>query len=130
VVVHLWAASSAPDTDFVARLCDVFPNGRSVLVTDGIVRARYRDFCRGAPPSLIEPERPYEYVIDLWATSNVFRAGHRIRLDVTSSCFPRWDRNPNTGQEPFTGTELQIARQRVLHDPEHPSRVVLPVILA
>ena len=87
--VWLWATSSAPDTDFVARLVDVYPDGRSINLTDGIARARYRDVSRGAAPSLVEPGRPYEYDLDLWATSNVFRAGHRIGLQVTSSSFPR-----------------------------------------
>jgi hypothetical protein len=77
IEVRLWATSSAPDTDFVARLVDVYPDGRSINLTDGIIRARYRNFHLGEPPSLIEPGRPYEYAIDLWATSNVFRAGHR-----------------------------------------------------
>lgn len=81
------------------------------------------------PPS-IEPGRPYEYVIDLWATSNLFRAGHRIRLDLTSSSFPRWDRNPNTGRDLFAEVDLRVARQRVLLDPGHPSRVILPVVPA
>jgi putative CocE/NonD family hydrolase len=74
IEVRLWAVSSAPDTDFVARLVDVYPDGRSINLTDGIIRARYRDFQKGEPPSLIEPGRPYAYAIDLWATSNVFKA--------------------------------------------------------
>lgn len=128
IVVRLWAVSSASDTDFVARLCDVFPDGRSFNLTDGILRARYRSWRHGEPVSLIEPGRPYEYEIDLWATSNVFRAGHRIRLQVTSSSFPRWDRNPNTGHEFGADTELVVARQEILHDREHPSCVLLPVV--
>jgi putative CocE/NonD family hydrolase len=128
ITVHLWAVSSAPDTDFVARLTDVFPDGRSFNLTDGIVRARYRHFAPGEPPSLIEPGRPYEYVIDLWATSNVFKAGHRIELQVTSSCFPRWDRNPNTGHPFGADAELQVAHQEILHDREYPSHVVLPMV--
>ena len=128
VEVWLWASSSAPDTDFVARLCDVLPRGRSVQLTDGIIRARYREVAAGRRPSAIEPGRAYEYRIDLWATSNVFRAGHRIRLDVTSSSFPRWDRNPNTGADPFTDARLEIARQRIHHDPAHPSRLLLPIV--
>ncbi|HEV2108653.1 MAG TPA: CocE/NonD family hydrolase, partial [Thermomicrobiales bacterium] len=126
--VHLWAASSAPDTDFVARLCDVYPDGRSINLTDGIIRARYRGFADGHPASLIEPGRPYEYDIDLWATSNLFKAGHRIRLQVTSSCFPRWDRNPNTGHAFGADAELAVARQRVFHDRDRPSRLFLPVV--
>jgi putative CocE/NonD family hydrolase len=130
IAAHLWAISSAPDTDFVARLVDIAPDGRSLNLTDGIVRARYRDFAAGEPPSLIEPGRPYEYVIDLWATSNVFKAGHRIGLQVTSSCFPRWDRNPNTGHPFGADAELRAAHQQILHDREHPSHVVLPMIEA
>ncbi len=128
ITVHLWAVSSAPDTDVVARLTDVSPDGRSFNLTDGIVRARYRRFAQGEPPSLIEPGRPYEYVIDLWATSNVFKAGHRIRLQITSSCFPRWDRNPNTGHRFGADTELRVAHQEILHDREHPSHVELPLV--
>ena len=126
--VHLWASSSAPDTDFVARLVDIHPDGYAQNLTDGIIRARYRSFARGEAPSLIEPGRAYEYDIDLWATSNVFRAGHRIRLDVTSSNFPRWDRNPNTGHEFGTDTGFAVAHQTILHDREHPSFVTLPIV--
>jgi uncharacterized protein len=129
LTVRLWAISSAPDTDFVARLTDVFPDGRSINLADGIIRARYRRFAAGEQPSLIEPDRPYEYEIDLWATSNVFKAGHRIRLQVTSSCFPRWDRNQNTGHPIGADAELAVAQQQILHDREHPSHIVLPIVL-
>lgn len=128
ITVHLWATSSAPDTDFVARLVDVYPDGYAMNLTDGIIRARYRGFAHGEAPSLIEPEKAYEYTIDLWATSNVFKAGHCIRLDVTSSNFPRWDRNPNTGHALGAGAELAIAHQTILHDADHASYVELPVI--
>jgi putative CocE/NonD family hydrolase len=128
ISVHLWAASSAPDTDFVARLVDVYPNGYAQNLTDGIIRARYRNFARGEAPMLIQPGRAYEYEIDLWATSNVFKAGHSIRLDVTSSNFPRWDRNPNTGHDFGVDAELAIAHQTILHDQEHPSYVTLPIV--
>ncbi len=128
ITVHLWASSSAPDTDFVARLVDIAPDGYSLNLTDGIVRARYREASTGAQPTLIEPGQPYLYIIDLWATSNVFKAGHRIGLQVTSSCFPRWDRNPNTGHDFGVDAELQIAHQEILHDREHPSHVVLPIV--
>jgi putative CocE/NonD family hydrolase len=128
ITVRLWAVSSAPDTDFVARLTDVFPDGRSVNLTDGIVRARYRRLAQGEAPSPIEPGRPYEYAIDLWATSNVFQRGHQIGLQVTSSCFPRWDRNPNTGHPLGADAALQVAQQEILHDREHPSHVVLPLV--
>ncbi len=128
ISVHLWATSSAPDTDFVARLVDVYPNGYAQNLTDGIIRARYRSFAHGEAPSLIEPGKAYEYEIDLWATSNVFKAGHRIRLDVTSSNFPRWDRNPNTGHDFGVDAELAVAQQTILHDHEHPSYVTLPIV--
>jgi len=128
ITVRLWAISSAPDTDFVARLTDAFPDGRSINLNDGIIRARYRDVDKGEMPSLIEPGRPYEYEIDLWATSNLFKAGHRIGLQVTSSNFPRWDRNPNTGHPSGVDAELVVAHQRILHDREHPSHVVLPLV--
>jgi putative CocE/NonD family hydrolase len=128
ITVHLWATSSAPDTDFVARLVDVHPDGYARNLTDGIIRARYRGFTQGEAPSLIEPEKAYEYTIDLWATSNVFKAGHCIRLDVTSSNFPRWDRNPNTGHAFGADAELAIAHQTILHDADHASYVELPVI--
>nr|BBH95332.1 X-Pro dipeptidyl-peptidase [Thermogemmatispora argillosa] len=126
--VHLWAASSAPDTDFVARLVDVHPDGYAQNLTDGIIRARYRHAPRGGEPELIEPGKAYEYVIDLWATSNVFKAGHRIRLDITSSNFPRWDRNPNTGQPLGASAEMVSAQQTILHNRAHPSYVVLPIV--
>ncbi len=130
IKVHLWAVSSAPDTDFVARLVDVHPDGYAQNLTDGIIRARYRNFERGEAPSLIEPGAAYEYEIDLWATSNLFKAGHRLRLDVTSSSFPRWDRNPNTGHAFGADAELAVARQTILHDSEHPSYVTLPIVPA
>jgi putative CocE/NonD family hydrolase len=126
--VQLWASSSAPDTDFVARLVDVYPDGRAYNLTDGILRARYR---RGVDAEvLLEPNTPERYDIDLWATSNVFRAGHRIRLQVTSSNFPRWDRNPNTGHAFGTDTldDVRVAQQTILHDADHPSHVVLPIV--
>ncbi len=130
VKVHLWAVSSAPDTDFVARLVDVYPDGYAQNLTDGIIRARYRHFEQGEASSLIEPGRAYEYEIDLWSTSNQFKAGHRIRVDVTSSSFPRWDRNPNTGHAFGVDAELAVAHQAILHDSEHPSCIVLPIVAA
>ena len=130
----LYAASSAPDTDFVVRLVDVYPDGRAILVTDGIIRASAREsypapgIIEPVEPSLIEPSEVYEYTIDLWATGLSFLAGHRIRVEVTSSSFPRWDRNLNTGQNSAQSTETQVAHQRIFHDPERPSRVTLTVV--
>jgi putative CocE/NonD family hydrolase len=125
--VALWASSSAVDTDFVARLVDVWPDGRAFNLTDGITRARAR-LGPDEAESLIEPGRVYEFHIDLWATSNVFLAGHRIRLDITSSSFPRWDRNPNTGAPIGDGTALAPATQSIVHDAAHPSFVLLPIV--
>ena len=126
LAVTLWIASSAPDTDFTAKLVDVHPDGTARAVNDGILRARYRR--SQARPELLAPGEPTEITIDLGATSNVFLAGHRIRLDVSSSNFPRFDRNPNTGGTFGEDAELRRAEQTVFHDAEKPSRLVLPVI--
>ena len=125
VLVKLWAMSDARDTDFVARLIDVHPDGFAQNVCDGIVRARYRN---GEQPELIQPGQIYEYTIDLWETSNVFKAGHRLRLDIASASFPRWDRNPNTGEDFGKSTAMQAAHQTILHDAAHPSHIILPII--
>lgn len=126
ISVTLWAASSAPDTDFTAKLVDVCEDGCARNLTDGIIRARYRDSM--SAPTLLEPGRPYRYSIDLWATSNVFAAGHRIRLEISSSNFPRFDRNGNTGGDIAAETQLQPALQTILHDAAHPSCVTLPIV--
>jgi putative CocE/NonD family hydrolase len=126
VVVTLYAASSAVDTDFTAKLVDVHPNGFVQNLTDGIIRARYRQSTTRA--ELIAPGKVYAYTIDLWATSNVFKAGHCIRLEISSSNFPRFDRNPNTGRDLATETELVPAIQTVYHDGTYPSHVTLPLI--
>jgi hypothetical protein len=126
VVLKIWAASSAPDTDFAAKLIDVHPDGLAVNLTYGIMRARYRDGYDN--PRLIEPGRPYEYTINLNPTGIVFKKGHRIRLDIASSDFPNFDRNHNTGNDWWSDTELRVAHQTIFHDAERPSRLVLPVI--
>jgi putative CocE/NonD family hydrolase len=126
VKVHLWAASSATDTDFTAKLVDVHPDGYARNLQDGIIRARYRDSARN--PTSIEPGRVYEYVIDLWATSNVFQTGHRIRVEISSSNFPRFDRNQNTGAPFGADAVLKTARQTVYHSAAYPSHIVLPII--
>ena len=122
----LWIASSAPDTDFTAKLVDVAPDGTARLLTDGILRARYRH--SDTQPSLLTPEQPTELTIDLGVTANVFQAGHRIGLEVSSSNFPRYDRNPNTGGPFGEESELRTAQQTVFHDRARPSRLILPVI--
>jgi uncharacterized protein len=128
VSVTLHAATSAADTDFTAKLVDVWPDGRALSVADGIVRARYRD--GGGPPSPVTPGQIHEYTIDLIATSQVFKAGHRLRVDVASSNFPCFDRNPGNGACAATATEedFVVAEQTIYHDGDHPSFITLPVI--
>jgi len=132
LTVRLWASSDGPDTDFTAKLVDVyppnadFPDGLALNIADGIVRARYRD--SRTQSAMLEPGRPYELTIELYPTSLVFMPGHRIRLDISSSNFPRFDVNPNTGEALNANTGWRVATNTVFHDPEHPSRIVLPVI--
>jgi len=126
ISVKLWVASSARDTDFTAKLVDVFPDGTARALNDGILRARYRE--SKMQVVLLEPSQPVEITIDVGATSNLFKAGHRIRLDVSSSNFPRFDRNPNTGGPFGEDSKLLRAEQTVFHDAMHPSRLVLPVV--
>jgi putative CocE/NonD family hydrolase len=140
VKVILYAASTAKDTDWTAKLLDVYPDGRPFNLCDGILRAscgagillayQGRDALATSKsePSLIQPGRIYRYEIDVWVTSNAFLPGHKIRVEVSSSNFPRFDRNLNTG-EPFgTGTRFIKATQTIYHDKEHPSHILLPVI--
>jgi putative CocE/NonD family hydrolase len=126
VTMRLFAASSARDTDFTAKLIDLRPDGYAQNIAGGIIRARFRASL--SAPSLITPEQVYGYDIDLWATSHVFKAGHRIRLEISSSNFPHFDRNPNTGHPFGADAEVISARQTVFHDSRYPSRVILPVI--
>ena len=126
ISVTLWIASSARDTDFTAKLVDVFPDGTARALNDGILRARYRE--GKTRTVLLTPGQPTEMTIDVGATSNLFKAGHRIRVDISSSNFPRFDRNPNTGGVFGEDSELLRAEQTVFHDAGHPSRLVLPVV--
>ncbi len=128
VEMVLYAASSAKDTDFIVRLCDVYPDGSSIFVTEGIIRARYRGSVEGESVELLEPGEVAEYRIRLYPAANVFRRGHAIRVDVTSSSFPRFSRNLNTGEDVGTGTRMQVARQSVLHTTTYPSHVLLPIV--
>jgi hypothetical protein len=132
LIVKLWAASDSPDTDFTAKLVDVyppnsdFPSGVDLNIGDSIVRARYRNNLSKA--ELLQPGRPYEFTIEMYPTSLVFQRGHRIRLDISSSNFPRFDVNPNTG-EPLNDNRLwRIADNSVYFDPKHPSHILLPII--
>ena len=124
--VELYASSSAADTDFMAKLVDIWPTGFTQRLTDGMVRARFREGM--AHPALIEPGKIYHYSIDCWNTSQVFKAGHRIGLEISSSAFPKYDRNLNTGAPLGVTTEMVVAEQRIYHDEGHPSAIVLPVI--
>ena len=126
VSLELFAKSSAVDTDFTAKLVDVGPDGFARNLTEGIVRARYRDSQEKA--TLMTPGQAYRFTIDLWATSNIFVAGHRVRLEITSSNFPRFDRNLNTGESQATGEKYVSASNAILHDAEHPSALILPVV--
>ncbi len=126
VNVKLWARSSAPDTDFTAKLVDVHPDGYAQNILDRLVRARYRHGSK-LPPSFIKPGKVYEYTIELGNTSTVFKPGHRIRLEISSSNFPHYVRNQNTTDDVGTNTTLVTADQTILHDGKHASRVELPV---
>jgi len=126
IKMHLFAATSAIDTDFTAKLVDVHPDGYSQNLQDGIVRARFRTSV--AQPSFVEPGRVYPYVIDLWSTSHLVKKGHQIRVDISSSNFPRFDRNPNTGATLGVDSKLEKAKQTVYHNSTYPSHMVLPLI--
>ncbi len=121
----LYAASSAPDTDWVVRLCDVWPDGRSMSLCDGILRARYRDSL--TQPTLLHPGQVYRFEIDLQATAQVFQAGHQLRVEVTSSDFPRYDRNLNTGDVFGRGSHGQVANNIIFYGGLRASHVLLPI---
>ncbi len=130
VRLEIFTSSSAMDTDFTGKLVDVYPDGTAINITEGILRAKYRD--SQETPTLLTPGKVYSLVIDLWATSNVFRSGHRIRLEISSSNFPRFDRNLNTGRFPVEPDNYAIvvdhAINTILHDAAHPSALLLPVV--
>ena len=126
VRVELWATSSAVDTDFTAKLVDVHVDGYAQNVSEGIVRARFRR--SNEESSLISPGAAHEYEIDLGYTATVFKQGHRVRLEISSSNFPHFDRNPNTADGFGLATAVQEANQQVLHDDTHPSKLVLSVV--
>jgi|WetSurMetagenome_2_1015567.scaffolds.fasta_scaffold04214_2 uncharacterized protein len=126
VEVIVYASSSALNTDFTAKLVDVYPDGRAIRICEGIIRADHRN--PSIPPSNIKPGKVYNYTIDLWATSNLFRKDHKIRVEISSSNFPRFDRNLNTGNYFATDTTIMKAEQIIYHSSEYPSCIVLPVI--
>lgn len=132
IVVHLHVSSNCPDTDFTAKLIDVhppsvdYPQGFAMNLTDGILRCRYRESWEHPEP--MSPGRVYEIVIEPFATANLFKAGHRIRLDISSSNFPKYDVNPNTGEAEASARTSRVATNSIHVGARHPSRVVLPLV--
>jgi putative CocE/NonD family hydrolase len=126
VSLELYASSSAVDTDFTAKLVDVSPDGFARNLTEGILRARYRNSTSRA--DFLNPGQVYKLTVDMWATSNVFLRGHRLRLEVSSSNFPRFDRNPNNGDDPENTTHYVKATNTIYHDSQHPSALVVDVM--
>lgn len=126
VSAELYIKSSAVDTDFTAKLVDVGPDGFAQNLTEGILRARYRD--SQETPTLMVPGQVYKLKIDMWATSNFFRQGHSLRLEISSSNFPRFDRNLNTDEDPGVGSKYVSATNTIYHDREHPSALIVPIV--
>ncbi len=126
VRAKIYAASSAKDTDFMAKLIDVWPNGFAERLSDGMVRARFRNGMD--KPELIESGKVYGYDIDMWNTCQMFLKDHRIRVELASSAFPKYDRNPNTGEPLGKTSRLEKAQQQIYHDSAHPSFVLLPIV--
>ena len=126
ILLKLYASSSSEDTDFTGTLVDVYPDRKAIILTEGILRARFRNSIE--KEDFLVPGTVYEFDLDLWVTSNLFKAGHKIRLEISSSNFPRFDRNLNTGNRPGIDSEVLIANQIVYHDKDRPSHLILPVI--
>jgi uncharacterized protein len=126
--IKLYASSSAVDTDFTGKLVDVHPDGKANNLNEGIIRARYRESL--TEPKRLNPGEVYEFTINLGCISNVFKAGHRIRLEIASSYFPKYDRNLNTGHPVGMDAEMKVAVQTVFHEKRYPSHIILPVIPA
>jgi hypothetical protein len=128
VTMKLWAATDGRDTDWMVKLVDVQPDGTAYNIAEGILRARFRNGLDRM--ELLKPNQPYEFTVDLVGTANVFLPGHKIRVDITSSNFPQFDRNPNTGADLGTSAEMRTARQTIYFSPQRPSHIVLPVVEA
>ena len=126
VTAEVFASSSAVDTDFTAKLIDVGPDGFAQNLTEGIIRARYRE--SQEKPAFLSPGQTYKFTLDLWSTSNLFRKGHRLRLEISSSNFPRFDRNLNTGEDAASAQKSVPATNTIFHDEKHPSALILPVV--
>jgi hypothetical protein len=126
ISVHLSASSSAKDTDWFAMLQDVFPDGHVETLVQGIIRARFRKSFK--TPTLLKPGEVADYNVDLWALGNAFKAGHKVRVVVSSSCFPIYARNLNTGGDLATDTKIIVAKQTIYHTAAHASYLLLPVL--
>ncbi|WP_174727574.1 CocE/NonD family hydrolase [Mesobacillus harenae] len=126
LLVKLWASTDAVETDFTAKLIDVHPDGFAQNIQNGIIRTSFRESNRN--PRLIKPHEVYEYEINLSATSNLFKEGHRIRIEISSSNFPHYSRNLNTGSEHHLSHNIKVAHQKIYHDWTRPSHIILPVI--
>ncbi|NHJ49749.1 MAG: CocE/NonD family hydrolase [Asgard group archaeon] len=122
---HLWVSSNCTDTDFTVKITDVYPDGKSMLIQDGIVRAKYRD--NRTDPELLTPGEKVEVDINLWSTSYVFNPGHKIRVAISSSNYPRFSANPNNGAPIFTNNDTHIANNTIYHDDSHQSYITLPI---
>jgi len=128
IILHLFASTDRTDTDFTGKIVDVSPDGYAKILLEGVIRGRYwKTFQK---QNLLTPNQIYDFYIDLWSTSNLFLKGHRIRVEVSSSNFPKYDANPNTGHKFGEDAEVLLANQRVYHDNAHASYVALPVIPA
>ena len=127
VTSTVFASTSARDTDFIVRLLDVDPNGTAWNLTEGIIRSRFRNGIYD-PPELLKPGEIFKYEIELLPTSNIFLEGHKIAIHITSSNFPLYDRNPNTGHRQGMDSVIEIAYQKIFHDAERPSHITLPIV--
>jgi putative CocE/NonD family hydrolase len=125
VRAQIWMSADVPDTDLIARLCDVYPDGRSFNLCEGAIRARFRE--GRSTEKFLEPGKPYQIDVDLWTTSVIFNTGHRIRLQVSSSSAPGYDPNPNTGAPFRANGEVRKANVRIHVDPRHASHLILPI---
>lgn len=126
ITLELYVSSSALDTDFTARLIDVWPDGKAINLTDGVLRARYRNSMER--PEMMKPGEIYRLTINLWSTANIFAVGHKLRLEIASGSFPRFDRNPNTGENPEKATVFVRATNVIHHDERHASALLLPIV--
>jgi putative CocE/NonD family hydrolase len=126
ILVKLYASSDALDTDFTGKLVDVYPDGYASILKDGIIRARYRNSFKHQ--ELLTPGSVYEYTIDLWSVCNVFKKGHRIQVEISSSNFPKYDRNPNTGDRFGEDSKLVPAHQTIYHNSRYASHIILPIL--